>query len=178
MAFLTYVFGYNMTKRLKGGDMELEDIRKKYKLSQDQAAQIARVPLRTYIRYEKDDSYGNILKRERIIELINEECEITETKGILTLTQIIEIVKKVFDEEYSGKIEFCYLFGSYAKGYAKGESDIDLCISTEITGLEFFGLIELLRESLHKLVDLIRIKDLSRNIQLIEEIMKDGIKIY
>lgn len=55
---------------------------------------------------------------------------------------------------------------------------MDLCISTTLTGLSFVGLIEELREALHKKVDLIRLSDLKDNIKLINEIMKDGIRIY
>ena len=70
------------------------------------------------------------------------------------------------------------MFGSYSKGYAKDNSDIDLCISTSLTGVAFVGLIEELREALNKRIDLLRINDLKDNIELVEEIMKSGIKIY
>ena len=70
------------------------------------------------------------------------------------------------------------MFGSYSKGYAKDNSDIDLCISTSLTGVAFVGLIEELREALNKRIDLLRTNDLKDNIELVEEIMKSGIKIY
>ena len=72
----------------------------------------------------------------------------------------------------------CALFGSYAKGYAGDESDVDLCVCTSLTGLAFVGLIEELRLALHKKVDLLRLSDISDNLDLLKEIMKDGIKIY
>ena len=84
----------------------------------------------------------------------------------------------MFDSQYKGAVEFCYLFGSYAKGYANEKSDVDLCVSTSLTGLDFFGLIEDIRVALHKKVDLIRFDTLNNNLKLINEIMKDGIKIY
>lgn len=73
---------------------------------------------------------------------------------------------------------FCYLFGSYAKGYAKENSDINLCIATNLSGLKFVGLSGELRESLNKNIDLLRLLDIQNNIDLLNEIMKDGIKIY
>ena len=76
------------------------------------------------------------------------------------------------------KIALCYLFGSYAKGYATETSDVDLLIDTTITGLSFFGLIEEFREALHKKVDLLRLDDVKNNKELLLEIMKDGVKIY
>ena len=75
-------------------------------------------------------------------------------------------------------MDFCYLFGSYAKDTANESSDIDLLISTELTGLEFFGMVEELREALHKKVDVLNVSQLKDNIELTKEILKDGIKIY
>ena len=72
----------------------------------------------------------------------------------------------------------CYLFGSYAKGYATETSDVDLLIDTTITGLNFFGLIEEFREALHKKVDLLRLDDVKNNKELLLEIMKDGVRLY
>ena len=71
-----------------------------------------------------------------------------------------------------------YLFGSYAKGYAKENSDVDLCVSTDLTGLRFVGLSGELREELKKKVDLLRLSDIQNNYELINEVMQDGIKIY
>ena len=158
--------------------MELREIRIGYKISQQQAAIIVGMPLRTYIRYENDNDYGDELKRQTIINRIIDACEITEEKGLLTIEQIKTIVCELFDGEYKDEIDFCYLFGSYAKGYAKEKSDVDLYISTKLTGLRFVGLIEKLRRALHKKVDLIRMDDRASNVELMKEIIKDGIKIY
>ena len=158
--------------------MNLFEIRKEYKLSQIGAASLLGLPVRTYIRYEKDNNYGDSLKRTMMINTLIEKCEITETKGLLNVKQIKESLVSLFDSEYKDQIEFCYLFGSYAKGYAKEDSDVDLCISTNLTGLKFVGLSESIRQVLHKKIDLIRFSNLKNNLELINEIMKDGIKIY
>lgn len=157
--------------------MDLLELRTKYKLSQIEAAKIVAVPIRTYRRYELDESYGNQIKRNAIISILNEHCKISEDKGVLTIEDIKSTCKEVFDR-YSGKVEFCYLFGSYAKGYAKDTSDIDLLISTDITGFEFLELIENLKTNLSKKIDLLRLIDQKDNIDLLNEIMRDGVKIY
>ena len=158
--------------------MNLLSVRTKYGLSQIKAASILNMPLRTYVRYEKDDNYGNGLKREMMIRVLQEKCEVTETKGLLSVQGIRDALTVLFEEEYAGKIEFCYLFGSYAKGYAKENSDVDLCVSTSLTGLEFVGLIESIRNALHKKIDLVRFSALKDNLELTKEIMKDGLKVY
>ena len=158
--------------------MSLKEIRKQFNLSQSQAAIIAGVPLRTYIRYESDNEYGSKLKRLSLERSIIETCEITETKGLLTVDTIKNEIKALFDNEYHGEIEFCYLFGSYAKGYAKENSDIDLCVSTKLTGFKFIGISERIRQRLHKRIDLIKFSNLNDNIDLLSEILKNGVKIY
>ena len=158
--------------------MTLRETRESYHISQNEAANLVLVPLRTYVRYENDENYGSALKRQSMIRELDNALMITETKGLYTVEQIKNLVSEVIYTKYRDNIEFCYLFGSYAKGYAKETSDIDLCISTSLSGLAFVGLCESLREKLHKKVDVIRVSDLKDNIELLNEIMKDGIKIY
>ena len=70
------------------------------------------------------------------------------------------------------------MFGSYAKNKATATSDVDLLVAIPIDGLKFFDLIETLRERLHKKVDLLDFAQLKNNEVLLNEILKDGIKIY
>lgn len=178
---MAYFICNNMTTMLlfvRGSSMELLKLRQRFGISQLLAAESLGIPLRTYIRYEKDETYGDSLKRRTMVSDLLEKFEIREDKGILSIEDIKEKLLKLFDGEYKGKIEFCFLFGSYAKGYAKDESDVDLCVSTSLSGLDFAGLSESIRNALNKRVDLIRFSNLTNNLDLINEIMKDGIKIY
>ena len=158
--------------------MTLRETREQYKLSQNAAADIIGIPARTLRRYESDESYGSQIKRNAFIDCINKHCEITEEKGLLSIEDIKAKLTTLFDNKYKDQIDFCYLFGSYAKGVAKGNSDVDLYVSSSLTGLRFVGLIEDIRQTLHKKVDLIRSSELSNNIELVNEILKGGIKIY
>jgi predicted nucleotidyltransferase len=158
--------------------MSLKETRESFGISQAVAASTVGMPLRTYVRYENDENYGNGLKRQSIVAARNDAYKITETKGLYTIEQIKTKIATVINDKYKGTVEFCYLFGSYAKGYAKESSDVDLCVSTSLSGLKYVGLAESLRIALNKKVDLIRLSDLSNNVGLVNEIMKDGIKIY
>ena len=157
--------------------MTIKELRTKLGVTIKKAAEVSGVPLRTYIRYEKDEEYGNSLKRKQILFSIQKHYEITEEKGLLSIEQIKKCVNEVI-VKYGDSVSFCYLFGSYAKGYAKEESDVDLCVSTSLMGLSFVGLIEDLRIELRKKVDVLRLSDMGENLELISEIMKEGIKIY
>ena len=55
---------------------------------------------------------------------------------------------------------------------------MDLLISANIKGLKFYGLVEELRTVLHKKVDVLDMNQLKENLELTEEILKDGVKIY
>ena len=158
--------------------MNLREIRTSYNLSQSDAAHILGVPVRTYRRYESDEQYGSPIKRRAFSEILIDNCQITEDKGLLSIEGIKEKLTKLFDSEYKDQIEFCYLFGSYAKGLAREDSDVDLYVSSSLTGLKFVGLMEKIRQTLHKKVDVIRSSELNNNITLVNEIMKGGIKIY
>lgn len=156
--------------------MNLKNIRQSGKITQQEASVILGVPLRTYIRYENDEKYEKSLKYQKMCDVLEDKFKIDEEHGILTYDQIKEIVNGVF-KKYDD-IEFAFLFGSYAKGKAVPMSDVDIMVCTDITGLDFFGLIEELREALHKKVDLIRFKDIDKESKIMFEILRTGRKIY
>ena len=110
-----------------------------------------------------------------MLEYLRSYGYVDEENGVLTLEKIKEVCINVLSKY---RIDYCYLFGSYAKGKATGESDVDLLVCTSVTGIEFFGLVEELREKLKKKVDVLDQKQIENNFQLTNEILKDGIKIY
>lgn len=154
---------------------ELKQLRIEKKLTQQEACEILGVSLRTYKTYENDISKASTLKYKFMLEYLKKHTTVDEEHGILTLDDIKMTCNEIFNNY---PVNYCILFGSYAKGIAKETSDVDLLISTEITGLRFFGLIEELRNKLNKKVDLLDINQLTNNPILINEILKDGIKIY
>lgn len=155
--------------------MTIKELRKELKLTQAQVAEIVNVSLRTYKIYENDPNKKNTIKYNYILTKLEELNYVDEEHGILKLDKIIKVVGKVLDNY---DVNFCYLFGSYAKGTANEKSDIDLLVDTNTTGLQYFGLIEDLRKTLKKVVELLNIKQLCNNEVLMTEILKYGIKIY
>lgn len=155
--------------------MKLKDIRTNANITQLEASNIVGVPLRTFIRYENEEKYKKTLKYLKMCEVLEQALKIDEEHGILTIDEIKTICKKVFDKY---DVEFAFLFGSYAKEKAKPISDVDILVSTDITGLDYFGLIEDLRINLNKKIDLIRLKDVEPNSELMKEILRVCRKIY
>lgn len=154
---------------------ELRELRLEKKMTQQQVADLMGISLRSYISYENDEEKIGTLKYNYIMEKLSDINPIDEENGILEIEDIVQKCARVF-EQYD--VNFCYLFGSYAKGKATPTSDVDLLISANVRGLKFFGLVEEIRETLHKRVDVLDINQLKDNLELTEEILRDGVKIY
>ena len=155
--------------------MTIKQMRQDKGLTQQKCADYLQIPLRTYKRYESDESKIKAIKHRYIKARIAEYAFIDEEHGILTVEQIKEICKDVFA---SYDVEYCYLFGSYAKGKATEKSDVDLLVSVQVKGIKFFELVENLRENLKKKVDLLDAAQLNNNPTLVQEILRDGVRIY
>ncbi len=154
---------------------ELKDLRIEKKLTQQEVADLVGISLRSYKSYENDDGKRGTIKYKYIVEQLTKINYIDEEHGLLTIDDIKRKCSKVL-KNYD--VNYCYLFGSYAKGKETPVSDVDLLISANIKGLKFYGLVEELRTALNKKVDVLDINQLKSNLELTEEILKDGVKIY
>ena len=155
--------------------MTLKELRKQKKMTQIECAKYLGIPVRTYQNYETDQSKASSMKYAFMMQKLEEYGFVDETHGILSVEQITDVCKNVFSDY---DIEYCYLFGSYAKGKATEQSDVDLLIATSISGMRFYDLVESVREGLKKKVDVLKSEQLNGNPDLMNEILKDGVKIY
>ena len=109
-------------------------------------------------RVKKSDSelinkLDNVSNRNNYItNLILEDMN----PGILSLKQIKERIKPIMDEH---NIKEVYLFGSYARGEANRDSDVDIyCEEGDVTSLwKFSSFCDELEEALGKKVDVVTI---------------------
>ena len=154
--------------------MNLIEIRKRNGLTQKEAAAMLGIPYRTYIRYEENETYADSYKYKMITEKLFDLLKIDEEHGILSIDKIKELLLPILKSKNIAK---CYLFGSYARNEARENSDVDLLIDTNITGLDFFNLAEEMRSVLKKKIDLVRLKDLRSDNPIILEILKEGIRL-
>ena len=87
-------------------------------------------------------------------------------------TRIIPVLK-----DYG--VRNAVLFGSYAKGEADADSDIDLLVDSGLKGLSFVGLIEDFREALDdREVDVMDIRHIEKDSRVDKEIKETGVLIY
>ena len=96
-----------------------------------------------------------------------------QSDRVYTVDEIADIVRPVA-ERYG--VESVILFGSYARGDADRDSDIDLYVETgKISDLiELSGFRLDLIEALHKEVDVVTADDFS----MVSRIVKNGVPIY
>ena len=154
---------------------ELRQKRKELGITQIQAANACGVSRRTYQTYEETNNFN---------ETFNELVRKLDEMGILDGSNYISNVKyikyvcnQLFKEKYP-EVKCAYLFGSYARGQATGKSDIDILVVCPPLGMRFYAIAAELEEQLHKQIDLHTHRQLLENDKLLEEILKEGIKIY
>ncbi|MCD8308173.1 MAG: nucleotidyltransferase domain-containing protein [Clostridia bacterium] len=156
----------------------LKELRKEKGLSQKACAEYLGVPLRTYVNYENNPARAKCIKYEYMTDKLAMYGYVDEEHGVLSLDFIKKTCVEICGTRPDFGIKYLYLFGSYAKGYAKDRSDVDLLVYTDIKDIVFFEIIETFREALHKKVELLNQDQLENNLALTNEILLDGIKLY
>ena len=96
-------------------------------------------------------------------------------ENIYTVAQIRDRLAPVFR---GNNVRRAVLFGSYGKGVATPESDVDILVDSGLAGLSFFGLLEDVCQSLDRPVDLIDTQDIVPGSAIEREIAETGIVIY
>lgn len=94
---------------------------------------------------------------------------------VYTIAQLRERLSPVFR---ANNVRRAVLFGSYGKGLATPESDLDILVDSGMRGLSFFGLLEDVCHSLDCPVDLIDTQDVIPGSTLDREIRQTGRVFY
>jgi len=155
-------------------------VRENLELTQEQVSLLTGVPVKTLRNWEqevrKPSEWTIDLVMDRLLRVKMEEyAEIDESTGVLSFLTIKENISKIA-KNYD--IEKVYLFGSYVKGQATQNSDVDLYMESDLYGLEYFEFVEKLRENLKKKVEVLSNKTVQEYSIIVEEIKKSGVLIY
>ena len=153
----------------------LKQLRKQIGLNQIDAAKICGVSRRTYQEYEEKQTQNATF--DEILAKLKEMGIIGKGPALLNIRYIKQKTSEIF-AKYP-EVRCAYLFGSYARGEATIESDVDIVIvENEVMGLKFYGLAAELEDKLGKEVDLHSHRELSDNDEFLARILTDGVKIY
>ena len=98
-----------------------------------------------------------------------------DSKPLYSVYEIKKALRPIFNKH---KIKKAILFGSYVKGTADTRSDIDLVVDTDLSGLDFYGLLGEVSDTLRFPVDLINSKEIKKNSEFEKEIQETGVTIY
>ena len=149
---------------------ELKQKRKQLGFTQEKAAELCGVSRRTYQTYEEgsidNKTYRDILNKLNMLD----------DYSILSFSFIKKTTREIFKQH--PEVKCAFLYGSYARGEATTESDIDILVVSEPIGLEFYGMATQLEKALHKQVDLQTHRQIGDNADFLENILVEGIKIY
>ncbi len=165
--------GYDLFMDEKTEDLKY--LRSKAGLTQTEAAVLCEISLRSYKSYENEPGKKTSPLYKYLVDVMEKKALVDEEHGLLTIETITEKCKSVL-KNYD--VEFCYLFGSYARKEANEKSDVDLLVSTTISGLDFYGMAERLRVALNKRVDVLGLEQINNNPELLHDILSEGIKIF
>lgn len=97
------------------------------------------------------------------------------SEAVYTINQLKEKLIPIFIDN---SIRKAVLFGSYGKGIATKESDIDLLVDSDLKGLRFVGFIEDIRAALDKNVDIFDITHVEKGSKIDLEIARTGVLMY
>ncbi len=77
------------------------------------------------------------------------------------------------------KVEAIVLFGSYAKGIADGQSDVDLIVfgGSDFRPTDIFAMAEEIRHSLRKKVDVYEIREINPGSVFYDTIFREGVHV-
>lgn len=162
----------------------IKTIRENIGLTQEQVSLLTGVPVKTLRNWEQEirkpsewtmDLVVDRLLRIKLEENIETDIESDDEEHIISF---MTIKNKVADIVKEYDVDKVYLYGSYVKGEATPISDIDLYIESDIFGLDFFGLVEVLRETLHKKIGLLSNRTIIEGSIIEQEIQKTGVLIY
>jgi len=175
-----YLNGVYIKDEVTGMHPSLKIVRNNLNLTQKEVSNMIGVPINTIRNWEQESRIPsswalNVLIDRMLGEINQQNIAVDESTGILSFLTIKKGVSKVA-EKYD--IERVYLFGSYSKGQATEDSDVDFYMISNLYGLEYFEFIEELRETLNKKIEVLSNKTVHENSKIEEEISKTGILIY
>ena len=98
-----------------------------------------------------------------------------DAKPLYSIAELKQALRPVFLKH---NIRKATLFGSYVKGTATTQSDVDLMVESDLKGLAFYGLLGDVTDALRFPVDLIEKRQIKQGSDMEKEIEQTGVVIY
>lgn len=157
----------------------IQALRENLGLTQTTLANRLNIPVKTIRNWEQQlrepSSYMTELVIDAMLRKQLDQHLVDDTNYIPSFLTIKEKVKSVVSHYNIDKV---YLYGSYAKGNQTHLSDIDLYMVSDIDDLTYLGLLEDLRNSVNKRVDVLSNKTIKKDSPIEKEVERTGILLY
>ena len=148
---------------------ELKELRNKLGITQVEAASYIGVSRRTYQTYEETEQINEMYKK--IHEALR-EMNTTYLNAKIIKDRCAQVFMKY------PEVKCAYLYGSFARNQANKDSDVDILVVCPPMGLKFYKLASELKDVLEKEVDLQTHRQIGDDVFFLEQLLKEGIKIY
>ena len=153
----------------------LKQIRKSLHMTQVDAAKVCGVSRRTYQEYEEKQTQNATF--DEILAKLKEMGISGKGPALLNVRYIKQKASEIF-ANYK-EVQCAYLFGSYARGEATIDSDVDIIVvAPKLGGFDFAGLRHDLVKALNKEVDLVNHTTLLQSEKMLRDVLNQGVKIY
>lgn len=157
----------------------IQTVRENLGLTQTELSNILNIPVKSIRNWEQNLRVPSDYMVELIVDrALRNELENSLTNNVNYIPSFLTIKDKVKNVFSNYNIDRAYLYGSYAKGTQTPLSDLDLYMISDIDDLDFFGVIEDLRNKLNKKIDLLSNKTIKKDSSIYKEIERSGILIY
>ena len=105
------------------------------------------------------------------------ECVIEDVSILISVDEIRTIVIPLVEAHPVRRV---ILFGSYARGDATAESDVDLLIDSEgrLNGFDFFGIVGRIIKNMPVKTDVFELGEVESPSALLDSINREGVIIY
>lgn len=157
----------------------IQTVRENLGLTQTELSNILNIPVKSIRNWEQNLRVPSDYMVELIVDRVlryEQENKIEDKENYIPSFLTIKEKAKSIISNYN--IDRVYLYGSYANGTQTSLSDIDLYMISDIDDLDFFGVIEDLRNVLNKRIDLLSNKTIKKDSPIYKEIERTGILIY
>ena len=95
------------------------------------------------------------------------------------MTESIQSIKEKLTPIFKNHgVRKAILFGSYAKGEERENSDIDILVDSGLIGLDFFGLVGDVCDNMTKKIDIFDVIEVKKGSNMEKEIENTGVVIY
>ena len=153
----------------------IKELRKEMGFTQKQTAKLFHMSLRSYVSYENDVKLFGSYRYNWIRYTMEKMLDEGKSMVILSTKDVKSKCNEVF-RQYP--VDYCILFGPYASNTATETCPVDLFIGTDLIGDDYLEMVDELRKTLYKTVNVVNADNVEIDEEILEDLFMNGIRVY